>query len=213
MSFRRSAWPVRARLLVIFTAVTTTALAVGLTPVLRPTSAAAATCPCTIWSSTTTPGTLSDSDTSAVELGVKFRADVNGFITGVRFYKSTANTGTHVGNLWSSTGTKLATATFTGESASGWQQVSFPSPVAVTANTTYVASYHTNVGHYSVNQNYFTSTGVDNSPLHALRSGVSGANGVYAYGAGGFPSKVSRPATTGWTSPSTRLPPTPHPPG
>ena len=149
---------------------------------LGPTSAAAATCPCTIWSSTTTPGTLSDSDTSAVELGVKFRADVNGFITGVRFYKSTANTGTHVGNLWSSTGTKLASATFSGESASGWQQVSFPSPVAVTADTIYVASYHTNVGHYSVNQNYFTSTGVDNSPLHAPRSGVSGPNGVYLRG-------------------------------
>ena len=188
MSPRQSVWPVRARFLVIFTALATAVLALGLTPALRPTTAAAATCPCTIWSSTTTPGTLSDSDTSSVELGVKFQADVNGFITGLRFYKSTANTGTHVGNLWSSTGTKLATATFTGETASGWQQVSFSSPVAVNANTTYVASYHTNVGHYSVNENYFTSTGVDNSPLHALSSGVSGGNGVYAYGAGGFPS-------------------------
>ena len=61
--------------------------------------------------------------------------------------------------------------------------------MAVTADTIYVASYHTNVGHYSVNQNYFTSTGADNSPLHAPRSGVSGPNGVYVYGGGGFPSQ------------------------
>src|SRR5438046_7558779 len=54
---------------------------------------------------------------SPVELGVTFRADSNGYITGIRFYKSTGNTGTHVGNLWSSGGTLLASATFTGESA------------------------------------------------------------------------------------------------
>jgi hypothetical protein len=28
----------------------------------------------------------------------------------------------------------------------------------------------------------FTSTGVDNAPLHALADGVSGPNAVYAYG-------------------------------
>ena len=61
------------------------------------------------------PPTPADPDTAAVELGVKFRADVAGSITGVRFYKGTGNTGTHVGHLWTSTGTLLATATFTGE--------------------------------------------------------------------------------------------------
>ena len=64
----------------------------------------------------------------------------------MRFYKAATNTGTHVGNLWSNSGTLLATATFTGETASGWQQVTFATPVAITANTTYVASYHTNDG-------------------------------------------------------------------
>ncbi|MBH8555795.1 DUF4082 domain-containing protein [Nostocaceae cyanobacterium CENA357] len=136
-----------------------------------------------IWSPATTPTVLADPDTSAVELGVKFRSDVSGFITGIRFYKSTTNTGTHVGTLWSSTGTQLATATFTGETASGWQQVNFSTPVAITANTTYVASYYTNVGRYSVDQGYFASTGVDNPPLHALSNGSSGGNGVYNYSA------------------------------
>ena len=45
------------------------------------------------------------------------------------------------------------------------------------------ASYHnTNNGHYSANLNYLATTGVDSSPLHALANGVSGRNGVYAYG-------------------------------
>ena len=77
-----------------------------------------------------TPATPSDPDTSAVEVGVKFRSDVDGHVTGIRFYKGTGNTGTHVGHLWTPTGTLLATATFTGESATGWQQVTFATPVA-----------------------------------------------------------------------------------
>ena len=63
-------------------------------------------------------------------LGTKFRSDIPGYITGARFYKAPLNTGTHVATLWTSTGTALATATFAGESASGWQQVLFPTPVA-----------------------------------------------------------------------------------
>ena len=137
----------------------------------------------TIWPSTAVPGTVDSGPDSAVELGVKFKSDVAGRVTGIRFYKATANTGTHVGNLWSSAGTKLATATFSGETASGWQQVSFATPVAITSNTVYVASYHCTVGHYSEDDNYFASKGVDNPPLHALANGVSGGNSVYAYGA------------------------------
>ena len=58
------------------------------------------------------------------------RRSVDGFVTGVRFYKGTGNTGTHVGSLWSSTGTRLATVTFTNETATGWQTASFGQPVA-----------------------------------------------------------------------------------
>ena len=140
-------------------------------------------CPCSIWSSSTLPANATEpGDTSAVELGVKFRATVDGQITGLRFYKGTTNTGTHTGHLWSRTGTMLAEATFTGETASGWQQVNLANPVAVTAGTTYVASYHAPVGRYAWNRNYFTGTGVDNGPLRALADGEDGGNGVYAYG-------------------------------
>jgi hypothetical protein len=149
------------------------------------------TCPCTIWPSTAIPGTLADPDNSAIEVGVKFRADVSGFVTGVRFYKSSANTGTHLGRLWSASGTQLASGTFTGETASGWQTLTFATPVAVTAGATYVASYYAPVGRYSVDEDYFSSAGTDNAPLHALADGIDGGNGVYRYGSGGgFPTST-----------------------
>ena len=142
-----------------------------------------------IWSAAATPSAIATNDASAVELGVKFRADVAGIITGVRFYKGSTNTGTHTGTLWSSTGTKLATATFSGETASGWQQVTFSKGIAVTANTTYVVSYHTNVGNYAYDAAYFASSGADNAPLHALANSVS-ANGVFRYGVSAFPNST-----------------------
>src|SRR5207248_9264418 len=72
-------------------------------------------------------------------------------------------------------------ATFTNETASGWQQVNFSSPVSITAGTTYIASDQTNVGEYSANSNYFTNA-LTNGPLTAPSSSSSGGNGVYAYG-------------------------------
>ncbi|GAA2109876.1 hypothetical protein GCM10009841_31490 [Microlunatus panaciterrae] len=154
------------------------------------TATSTSACPCTIWASTTTPSVLMDPDTGSVELGVKFRASQNGYVTGIRFYKGTGNTGTHVGSLWSRTGTRLANATFTGESASGWQQVLFAAPVAITANTTYVASYYAPNGRYSVNDGYFATSATTRGPLTALQNGTDGGNGVYKYGTSGFPTST-----------------------
>jgi hypothetical protein len=67
--------------------------------------------------------------------------------------------------------------------------VTFPTPIAITAGTVYVVSYHTNVGHYSFNSSYFATSGVTNGPLTALANGTSGSDGVYAYGtSSSFPS-------------------------
>jgi N,N-dimethylformamidase beta subunit-like, C-terminal/Domain of unknown function (DUF4082)/Bacterial Ig domain/3-keto-disaccharide hydrolase/Viral BACON domain len=146
-------------------------------------------CPCSDFSSSTAPSQVDSGDASALELGVRFRTDFDGYITGIRFYKATANTGTHIGNLWSNAGTLLASATFTNETSSGWQTVSFSSPVPVTANTTYVASYFAPVGHYSDTPRYFANSGNDAPPLHFLKNGVDGGNGTFAYGASStFPS-------------------------
>ena len=133
-----------------------------------------------LFAPTDTPATVTENDQSSVELGVKFVASSNGTISGIRFYKGPQNTGPHSGSLWTSTGTLLATAIFSGESASGWQTVTFANPVAIAAGTTYVASYHTN-GFYSANGNYFSTTHT-NGPLSAPANDTSGGNGVYAYG-------------------------------
>ena len=151
-------------------------------------AAASAACPCTIWPSTATPGTAAFADNSAVNLGVEFRSDQAGFITGLRFYKGAGNTGTHIGNLWSATGTLLGSGTFTNETASGWQQANFGAPVQIAANTTYIASYFAPSGFYALDQNFFASAGVDNPPLHALQDGINFGDGVYTYaGTSAFP--------------------------
>jgi len=145
-------------------------------------------CPCSIWSASAAPGFIWAADNNPVELGVKFRAEVDGYITGIRFYKGSTNMGTHVGNLWTAGGSLLASATFTNETASGWQQADFTAPVPITAGTTYVASYYAPVGGFAHDQQYFAVSGVTNGPLTALQSGVDGGNGVFRYGAGGgFP--------------------------
>ena len=139
-------------------------------------------------------------DGQPIETGVKFRSDVDGFVTAIRFYKGAQNTGTHVGHLWSAAGALLAEATFTGETASGWQEVQLSPAVAITANTTYVASYHADSGFFAFDGGFFATAGVDAPPLHALQSGVDGPNGVFAYGPSGFPAGRAARATTGSTS-------------
>ncbi|HKE75399.1 MAG TPA: DUF4082 domain-containing protein, partial [Acidimicrobiales bacterium] len=143
--------------------------------------------PTSIWDTSSVPATTSANDASAIEVGVKFKADTNGHVTGIRFYKGAGNTGAHVGTLWKADGTPLGAVNFTTETSGGWQQANFPTPIAVAAGQTYVASYYAPNGHYAVTGGLFTSAGVDRPPLHALRSGVNGANGVYRYGASGFP--------------------------
>jgi hypothetical protein len=138
-------------------------------------------CPCSLFSSSTVPAVVSFDDPNAVELGVSFYSDTAGFIDGIRFYKSTENTGVHIGSLWSSSGQLLAQATFTSESSSGWQEVDFSTPVAVTAGTMYVASYHTDTGFYSVSPGFFLSSGYDNAPLHAPGGNGGNPNGLFVY--------------------------------
>jgi hypothetical protein len=80
----------------------------------------------------------------------------------------------------------LASTAFTNETASGWQEVLFASPIPIAANTTYVASYYSPSGYFAFDGNYFSAAGVNSGPLHALAEGGDGSNGVYLYGRG-FP--------------------------
>ena len=142
----------------------------------------------TIWSSTTTPANPSANDPNAIEVGLKFESTLAGYVTGIRFYKGSGNTGTHVGHLWDANGDLLASATFTDETASGWQEVDFSTPVAIEPNTVYVVSYFAPNGDYAADADYFATSETDNGPLRALSSPESGGNGVFVYGpSGGFP--------------------------
>src|SRR5262245_9427143 len=107
-----------------------------------------------IFASTSAPTIYYAPVAIGLELGVKFRSDVSGSITAVRFYKGAGDTAAHTGSLWSGAGQLLATGTFTNETASGWQQLTLATPVPITANATYVASYHT-TGGYFADYNYF----------------------------------------------------------
>ncbi|GAA4424240.1 hypothetical protein GCM10023148_26450 [Actinokineospora soli] len=143
-------------------------------------------CPCTIFR-TATPATVDSGDNAAIEVGTKFTTSVNATVTGMRFYKAAANTGTHTGSLWSPGGQRLATGTFTGETASGWQTLTFSQPVQIRSGTPYVVSYHAPAGRYSVDAGYFNDKGAGIVPLTAPKSSaVAGGNGVFKYGQG-FP--------------------------
>src|SRR5262249_10764227 len=106
-------------------------------------------------------------------------------------------------------GQLLASVTFEGESASGWQQAALAPPVAVDADTLYVASYHAPAGHYSFDGAYFGADRV-NGPLTAP---AAGGNGVFAYGAAGsFPPGPCN-GTTYWVDVVLEAgPPAPNPP-
>src|SRR6266516_6104229 len=109
----------------------------------------------TIWPASAAPPHSAVSDTMSTELGVVFRSSAPGRITGVRFYKSAQNTGQHVGSLWDVSGARLASVTFTRETASGWQRAIFAKPVSIRAFTTYTASYTAPRGRYADDPDYF----------------------------------------------------------
>ncbi|MDI6101734.1 DUF4082 domain-containing protein [Actinoplanes sp. NEAU-A12] len=135
------------------------------------------------------PATPAVADGSPVELGVRFQPAVDGYITGIRFYKGEGNTGSHTGSLWTTTGQRLRTGTFQNESASGWQTLTFSSPVKVEEGTTYVASYYAPSGNYAADSYWFTRDWT-NGPLTGSRSVTGAGNGLFKYAnGGGFPNE------------------------
>jgi len=144
-------------------------------------------CQTSFWTNAAIPAVAEAGyDTASVTLGLTFYSDVGGSVTGVRFYKGPHNTGPHVGNLWSSTGAKLAEVLFSGETASGWQQAAFSSPVNIAANTPYVISYLAPNGNYAFSD-FYPWQSLSTAPLHPSIDTPS----VYAYGpAAAFPNRT-----------------------
>lgn len=172
-------------------------------------SAARAVDTVSLWSNADTPQMIDVDDPQGVELGMRFRAGVDGTVTGVRFHKSAANTGPHTGSLWTEDGDRLAQVTFSDETASGWQTAAFTTPVPITANRFYVVSYHTTTGHYSADNNGFAQAH-DNGPLHAPADTPEKPNGLFRYGSGGFPTSTYA-ATNYWVDVTFAPTPAPEP--
>src|SRR5674476_990522 len=92
-------------------------------------------------------------------------------ITGIRFYLPTTSTSTYTVTLWSSSGTKLATASGSPTSATaGWRTVNLTTPVRIAANTTYVASVRALTAQYSWTASVFR-TSYTNATLSVPASG------------------------------------------
>ena len=139
------------------------------------------------------------------ELGVRFRADVAGEITALRFYRPPGSTGAQPGHLWDAAGTLLSTVVFPASSQPGWQQANLSTPVPVQKDAIYVASYHVPDGRFPATVGGLNAP-VDRAPLHAPASSPQAGNGVYRSGASGFPSSTFE-ASNYWADVVFRVPP------
>jgi hypothetical protein len=130
-----------------------------------------------------TPANPSATDNASYELGMKFQVAKTGSITAIRYYKSSGDAGTHVGRIWSSTGTLLASVMFASETTSGWQQQALAQPLVVQAGATYVVSVNI-FSRYA-----FTNNGLASPIVNGDVSSIAdGNNGVYGP-SGQFPTK------------------------
>lgn len=113
---------------------------------------------------------------AAATLGTRFRSRVPGTITAIRFYKFAGNTGAHPARLWAADGTLLASVSFAGETASGWQQQALATPLHIDAGVDYVVGVLAKVGHYASTSGYFSAP---------FTSGdLTASAGLYVYAAG-----------------------------
>jgi hypothetical protein len=135
---------------------------------------------------TQTPDNPNQSDGAGAagdyELGTEFISAKAGKIDAIRYYKAPSETGSHTGNIWSSTGALLGSVAFTNETASGWQQQALTTPINIAANTTYMVSVNAN-SYFAVSGNAIATT-ITNGDLSAV---ADGSNGVYNSAPAAFP--------------------------
>lgn len=99
-----------------------------------------------------TPSNPSNSSAN-INVGIIFTVTKPGNVIAVRYYRSPSSTlATQVGSLWlTSTKANLGQVAFTGQSASGWQQQNFSSPIPILANTQYTISIYVPDGAFAYN--------------------------------------------------------------
>lgn len=108
----------------------------------------------------TTPGTVDSGDGGAYEMGFQFTVSQKLHMTAINFYRSgLGNAGPHTGRLWnaSTPGSEvvIASVSFNNETTTGVQTA--PLTYELQPGITYFVSVGFPSGHYSVDNNYYTS--------------------------------------------------------
>lgn len=93
------------------------------------------------------PALINFNDSASYELGLRFKASVNGIILAIKYWRSPADNTAHVGKIWSEEVTLLYSENFLGETASGWQTQNLATPFQVIANTSYRVSVNCQYGY------------------------------------------------------------------
>jgi Domain of unknown function (DUF4082) len=82
------------------------------------------------WADTDTPTSITPNATLPINVCCIVTPVVSGTITAVQFWKLSTDTGTHTAQVWNPAGSAtIATATFAGETATGWQTANLTAPI------------------------------------------------------------------------------------
>ncbi len=149
------------------------------------------------------PTLTSGDDTDAkVTLGTVWQSNVGGQVKSIWVYVGNTNVGgasgsalLYTGASWAAApGTQLARTDFTFQNTIGWQEVVLSSPVAVSANTWYIAAVYFGhaQGHAAFTTNYFATEQHPSGTPFTLAHGAGApnydiGNGRYAYDNGSGP--------------------------
>jgi hypothetical protein len=163
--------------------------------------------------------TLGGDKESPLELGLKFKSDIDGYISGASIFVPSCTLVSQDGcgndyvsynvNLWDKKGNILATNTnymvqpSTDGSGFWTAPILFDEPVAIKADKTYVISYSPSDNRYAATNGYFSSK-YTNGTLIALKSRSDNGNGVYVYSPNSFPTETFE-ASNYWIDPIFRL--------
>lgn len=155
-------------------------------------SAAGNSATSSLWDSAAITSTTYNEPSQPINLGTTFKSDVDGYVTGVKFYNPAGGNalGSDVGRLWAcanascalaSGGTELAAVNFPSDTTAGWKTATFSTPVHITANTYYIVTYYSAGGIYTATSNYFVADH-NNAPLHAMSSATTQNGSFNTYG-------------------------------
>jgi len=136
---------------------------------------------------TSVPTFANDAAADPVTLGLRVCFSDTATITKIRFYKTNAlDSGTHDAAIWNNTGSQqLATATFSGETATGWQEVTLTTPLRVEAGYYIVGVYHPN-GNFGYQANKFGASAhpAPSGGWLAPKAISTRGNGAFTYATG-----------------------------